>query len=234
MLDATKQSAARLLPRLGTADRRRIEAHLQSIREIETRLKGTTPTCALPGKPASSFQLPGGEDLEGKNRAMVDLLAVSLACDLTRVFNFEFTGTQSGAHFWQVGVNSDHHLMTHGEQGNPQVDLPKTVLFAMKSFAYMADKFRNTPDGLGNLLDSLCIYGTSEASDGGGHTIHNIPIVVLGKAGGALRTNLHHRPPAGDNASEAMLTLLRAVGLPLTAYGANQGQTSKVLSALLV
>jgi hypothetical protein len=44
--------------------------------------------------------------------------------------------------------------------------------------------------------------------------------VVAGRAGGKLKSpGVHHREP-GANSNQVLLTLLRAVGLPLGDYGA--------------
>ena len=55
--------------------------------------------------------------------------------------------------------------------------------------------------------------------------------MVAGKAGGALRAGAHHSAP-GDNATKVLLTLLRAMGLPLASYGKGNMQTTEEFTPL--
>ena len=68
------------------------------------------------------------------------------------------------------------------------------------------------PEGAGNVLDNCAIFGTTEVAEGRSHSNRDMPIVIAGKAGGALKSGIHHRA-VGDNASKANLTVLRALGV---------------------
>jgi hypothetical protein len=63
----------------------------------------------------------------------------------------------------------------------------------MTCLADLAARFRDTPDGAGNLLDSSCIYVTSCTSLAWEHGMNDFPLLVLGKAGGLLKGDIHHR-----------------------------------------
>ena len=91
---------------------------------------------------------------------MVDLLAMALTCDLTRVFNFAFMGMQAESIFWEAGLNDQMHTMTHDNSKTAQVN--QAMIFIMSQLNVLLTKLRATPEGAGNLLDSCCILGTSD------------------------------------------------------------------------
>jgi hypothetical protein len=239
VLDAVTEDANALRGRVGTADKARIDQHLDGIRELERRLQTMPPpmlppnACMMPGDPGSFPDMSGHEQLEPISRAMCDLVAMALACDQTRVFSIMFSGSVGSTIFWPVGATSEDHGMTHNEP-DPQPIVHASVVYIMQRFAYLLDKLKNTPEGTGNLLDSCAILATSDVSDGKGHRIDEYPILVAGKAGGALRSGVHYRSTTGENTSKVLFSLLRAVGLPITTFGAGGGVTTSGLSAIEV
>jgi hypothetical protein len=95
------------------------------------------------------------------------------------------------------------------------------------------EKLKDTPEGDGNLLDNCAILASSDCSEGQPHSIDDYPIVVAGKAGGALvHPGVHYRSTDNENASNVLLTLLQAMDLPLTEFGEGGGHTTSVVDAL--
>ena len=84
------------------------------------------------------------------------------------------------------------------------------------------------------MLDQCAILCTTEVSEGWTHTNDEFPILLAGKAGGRLRGGYHYRSSTRENTSQALLTLLRAVGDPRPSFGVGGGATSEVISSLLV
>jgi hypothetical protein len=76
--------------------------------------------------------------------------------------------------------------------------------------------------GAGNLLDHACIYVASEMMDGRRHNPSDgTPMLLIGGAGGRLRTNYHYRPADGSpnsvrNSSNVLVTAMQAMGLDET------------------
>jgi hypothetical protein len=222
MLDVVMEDAADLSARLGATDKQRIEQHLDGLREIERRLQDFTASCTAPDAPQPADYQDGStnEQKEPKAQLMSDLLAVALACDLTRVFSYEFSGTQSTTHYWEVGVNMEHHEYNHQEPGGQgMLDITR---FIMSNFGYLADALAAMPEGGGSVLDNSLIVGTSEHAIAGNHNYTDHPFIMLGGAGGRIRAGMHYRHPnpGGNNdCPKAMLTAIRAVGVPLESYG---------------
>jgi hypothetical protein len=104
----------------------------------------------------------------------------------------------------------------------------------MAGFAMLLDKMSAEVDVNGQtLLDSSCIFGTSELGDGFYHGCMEMPCVIAGKAGGALDTGWHLRHERG-NFCRAHYTILRAMGLPFDSYGGSGAETSEAFEFLNV
>jgi hypothetical protein len=91
--------------------------------------------------------------------AMGELLALALSCDLSRVFSIQFSASAAGPVFWQVGAERMHHDISHDGEA-AQALIEDCTVFTMQQFAGLLRRFRDTPDGAGNLLDSLAILAT--------------------------------------------------------------------------
>ncbi len=226
VLDAVWNEAKVLQGQVGAADRIRLDAHMSGIRALETRLASLPPSagaCTIPTKPASSYPTDAGkEPMKERMEAFSDLLALIMACDQTRVFSIQFTGSVGGTVFWQVGASTGHHDLSHDEPGD-QPTLQKTTVFTMQQLAYLLQKLKDTPEGTGNLLDRTAILASSDTAHGHEHTITDYPVLVCGKAGGALKGSVHYRSTTGENTSKVLYTLARACDVPVTSVGADAG-----------
>jgi hypothetical protein len=89
------------------------------------------------------------------------------------------------------------------------------------------------PEGAGNLLDNTVIYATSDVSDGKAHSITDYPLLVAGRGGGFLKyPGVHYRSTNGENTNLALLSVLKAAGLPLTSFGTGDSAVKSSLSAI--
>jgi hypothetical protein len=232
VLDGLVDETRVLAQRLGGRDRRRLEQHQSGLREIERRLQererlrqaGGVPACAaMDGKaPPPRFDYGDGtghEEKEAKSRVMSELLAAALACDLTRIFSYEWSGTQSHAVYWETGARMEHHPMNHAVGDSPEY--ARTITFIMKNYAYLAECLRRMPEGDGNVLDRTVIVGTSEHASAKRHNFRDHPLLLLGKAGGRLRAGQHYRDPDKENehAPGVLLSAVRAVGVSCDRLG---------------
>jgi hypothetical protein len=237
VVDAVKGDLDRLSRRVSTADRQRLAQHVESVRALEQRIGVARPECAAPNAPAPDYPEPmGREPIAEKNAVMSELLAMALACDLTRVFSVLYMPAGGGTVVWQVGATNGLHQMNHDERAagpEPQPTVHAAVTFAMSCFGAFLARLAATPEGAGNLLDACGILGTSELSEGYTHTNDEFPILIAGRAGGALRSGVHWRSTNRGNTSMALLTLLRAIGDPRPSFGTAGGETSEVIAPLL-
>jgi hypothetical protein len=239
ILDLVTKDATALRARLGAADKQRLDAHLDGIRAIERALNFRKSGCAAPPAPDVLVDTLSKEPLDERNKLLADILATALSCDLSRAFSYQYTGMQADTIFWQVGATEGDHVMTHDDRGLATVLAPqyenvhKVVVFIMKHFAYFLERLKGIPEGAGNLLDNCCIYATSEVNDGTAHSTSDMPVLIAGHAGGALKSGIHYRSTTKENATRALLTCMRAVGLAVDAFGTGVGRETASLSGLM-
>jgi hypothetical protein len=238
VLDAVKTDITSLKPKLSNADKLRLDQHFESIRSIELRLSRLPSQCLTPSSPASAYPDDmGQEPIQAKNEIMSDLIVMALACDLTRVVSVLFSTAGAGTRYWQVGAQNSLHQIAHDERASG-AELQPTVhaatIFKMEQLAYFLNRLRQTPEGAGNLLDNCGFLCTTELSEGYTHSNDEFPIILVGKAGGALRGGYHYRSPNKENTSKVLLTLLRAMGDPRPSFGVAEGQVTDVISDLMV
>lgn len=249
VLDAVLQDGAALQKRLGAADKQRLEQHLEGIRAIERRIQTSTGTPTTPGMmpPASacsSLTAPTvGKDARSEappavNTAMVELAALALACEKTRVLTYMFSLPAAHVYYRHLAsdMNADFHdTICHGDAGDqsnqPRVD--KGVIYAMTCLNELLTKLKNTPHGAGTLLDSLLIYVTSDTAWGKTHTKAEWPVLLVGKAGGRVKTDQHLNFP-GDNLSKVLLTIAQTMGATNTEIGVDVGKVTAPLSGIRV
>ena len=244
VLDAVTEDAKALRARLGVADRVRLDEHLESIASLENAIDQVAAACTVPPDPGPRpADLAGnGEPLEEVNRAMSDLIAYAFACDLTRVVQMFFTRSQGYTHFWQVGANEGHHELGHDEPDS-QPKIQATIEFTMTQLAYLAGKLASIPVGAGNLLDHSCIWASSEIADPKNHSFFDIPQLVIGRAGGALKGGVHHDAGGIDDFDQRLdvpealhaslvLTMMRALGIDAPSFGVGDGRSEVTMPAL--
>jgi hypothetical protein len=236
-LDAVLADAAQLRTRLGQSDRLRLDAHISAVRELQQRIERVPPAppseaCMLPSQPAD----PTSERLRCK--AMADVIAMAFACDLTRVATFQFSSPASHVAYPDIypqgllfnGSPTSFHEYEHNAGIDDTVRLG--LRFFIENFAAFLESLRAIPEREGNLLDQCCILGTSDVARGPDHNFANFPLLVAGRAGGALVPGTHVALP-GDNAARVPFTCLKAVGVPLDAWGQEAFYVDQPVSALL-
>ncbi len=227
VLDAVLGDAEDLRQRLGAADRMRLESHLDALRALEVRVEAEPPTCAVPSAPIDPAAA-GGEPLMERTELFAQLLATALVCDLTRVFSIRFTQSVGDTVFSAVGAAEGSHTFSHTNPGMHSATVSHTVA----CFAELVRRFGEQIEGEGRLLDRCALMAVTDMCDGSVHTMDDLPILVAGQAGGALRTGFHHRDEAGTRASAVPLTLMRALGIDAPSFGEGVGEVTDTVSAI--
>jgi hypothetical protein len=241
IIDLVSADTRALGARLGQSDRRRLDDHLQGLRDLERGLDISTGAACAPRPPTADPGVDlGHEDLDARNKLLTDVVAMALACNLSRVVAVTYSTIQADTIFWQVGAVDGNHVVTHDDRGLPDKKPPqkelhgKIVRYIMGHFAQLLTRLRDTPEGAGNVLDSCAIVATSECGDGSSHLLTEYPLLIAGRAGGALEAGLHYRSPNAESVSKAMLTALRAVDAPrFPTFGKNEGLATDPIGALL-
>jgi hypothetical protein len=191
VIDLVSSELNGLSPQLGTNDRVKLEAHLQALRAIELRLEnaGSDKECTVPGAPAR-LDPYANDDHPAIGRAMMDLLATSIACDMTRVSSFMWSGSTSDQRFTWLGIDEGHHTISH-EPDDPgtaaRQELIDINVWYAEQFAYFLGLLEGIPEGNGTALDNTLIVWGNELGRGNTHSNTEIPIIIAG-GGSVLKT----------------------------------------------
>jgi hypothetical protein len=217
ILDWLGTSISRIKKDLGTADRARLNDYLDDVREIERRIQ----KIEAHNSTGEQRELPGAPDSFSEHvKLMFDLQALAFASDITRVFAFKLGRDASNRAFPESGYKGAFHSASHHQEKEERIlDFAKINKYHVSMIPYFLDKLKNTPDGDGNLLDnSVVLYG-SPMGDSNVHNHKRVPMFLAGRAGGALKGNLHIKAADGTPMANAMLGMAHALDLDLTSFG---------------
>jgi hypothetical protein len=225
VLDAVKVQFDAVQTRVGASDRARLDAHATSIREIENRLDAqaaSVVTCKAPGAPL----LPAGPSTNDSFPAMgtlqMDLLALALTCDLTRVASLQWSRSTSQVRFTWLGIREGHHEISHLADDDTAAVAKLTQInnWYAKQFAYLVGKLADAREVDGSrLLDSSLLLWCNELGKGNEHSRMQAPYVLAGGAGGALRTGRFLTYTGDPPHNDLLVSLCQAMDVPATTFG---------------
>jgi hypothetical protein len=224
VLDAVLADAKRLQMSVGSADSKRIDAHMASVRSLEMRIpttaSATNPTgasCRAPTAPAAQAANLDLAKVTATSTAMNQLIATALSCNMTRVYSHLWSGGRDDNHYPIIQLDTEHHTLTHSDAA-ANAKAAQIEKYIMSQYANLAQTLKDTPMGAGNLLDNTIIYGISDLGEPAGHVMKNYHIVLMGHAGGKIKGNRHYRK-TGRKVTELMLTLQQVMGMNVTSFG---------------
>ena len=241
--------------RLSTADSNKLDLHYTSIRDIENTMAQTgLPACVLPdatkGELMALNAATVGDDVNFKQvgRLQMDVLALALACDHTRVATLQWSNGASGPTFKWDGLNHPyhHHAISHNATTDAGSNTGiagsdyKQLLFEIDSwymtqYKYLLDKLAAYSESSGrSVLDNSAVLYANELSDGLEHNFMDMPFVVAGSAGGYLKQGQYIKVTRQSSTKQAtdaphnklLTTLINAVGVrnddqsPIANFGA--------------
>ncbi|MEZ5356333.1 MAG: DUF1552 domain-containing protein [Bryobacteraceae bacterium] len=190
VLDAVRDSARQLRGDLGVEDRRRLDEHLTSIRELERSIASLPPEYSRAQEPAEGGDM---KDYPRIAKLQSDLLVHAFASGQTRVASYMLTKCQSLARFpWLGYTNRRHHDYTHQRADSPEGQriLRDICRWHVEEFAYFLAKLKSIPEGEATLLDRCCILYVHEHAEANDHKNNGLSAILAGHAGG-LKTGLH-------------------------------------------
>jgi hypothetical protein len=223
VLDFVGDDYARLSKRLGMSDRQKVDAHLEAIRDIEKRLDApgiiggacNPPNLGTPVPPLENDNFPQ------ISKCQLDLLAMSLICDLTRVATIQYATVQQGGRvFSWLGHTAGHHTLSHSNEADPErrQDLIEIGNWYAQQIAYLCQVLDSVPEGDGTVLDNTAIYWCSDISVGPKHTHTDMPLLLVGGGGGALRTGRYLKYQGAWH-NDLLIAMSHAMGVPVATFG---------------
>ena len=240
VLSVVKEDRDRLMKRVGTHDKQRLDQYFTSVRQLELQID-----ILLAGPPdlesCQKAPAPGADDVGSEvgqsmatNRVMAELLSFALACDQTRVFSMMFSDRISGLR--QPGSSAQHHQLTHDEPLDPaigfQPEATEFVFASMEAWADFVERLAAIPEGDGTLLDNCLVFGHSDVSLAKAHGITGVPMMIAGRAGGALKPGVHVAG-ATSPSTRAGLTIQQVMGLTSESWGTRSMEATQPISEIL-
>jgi hypothetical protein len=233
ILDAVLKESHDLQPRVSPGDRRKLDEYLESVRDIEKRierasrdqrLEGWRPTLKEPNMERPADDLP--QDVPQHMKLMLDIIVLAFQMDKTRIATLMLNNDLSQMNFkFLDGVQGALHLdLTHnGKAPAAEAMYLKTNQFHVQQFAYLLKRFKEIDEGGQSLLDSALLLFGSNLFDGDAHSADQMPLVLAGRAGGALETGrvLDYLDKGNDNrrACSLYLSLMDRMGVHLDRFG---------------
>lgn len=192
VIDVVKADLAALEGKLGAAERYKTEAHLQGIRDIEMRLELDGPVAGACEPPTlgGRIDVMANDNFPVLSRLQLDLLVMSLACDLTRVASMQWSRGLSPTRFNWLGVGIEHHELSHASDGDAtaQAQLTDINVWYATEVAYLLDRLKAIPEGDGTMLDNTLVVWGNDLGNGAAHSSYPVPFVIAGSAGGYFPT----------------------------------------------
>jgi hypothetical protein len=221
ILDFVDSGIAGLQKKLGATDRNIVSDYLDSVREIERRIQiaerqqDGESSLVLPERPIGA-----PEAYEEHAKLMFDLIALAFQADITRVFTFTLGKEQTNQPYPQIGVNDAHHAVSHHQNDPAKLEKgAKINKYHVELVAYFLNKLKATPEGDGNLLDHSLVLHGGGISDADAHSHINLPLVLVGGAGGSIKGGRSVSYPAGTPMNNLHLALLDKVGVHCEKFG---------------
>lgn len=240
VIDLVLDDARRLNRKLGAEDQNKMAEYLESVRSIENRLEtkddlrdfeaNITPDIRkelirLNVRLDDYIEMNEGIDATEKVRLMMDINALALWSDATRVTTFMFGNSVSNRSFsFLDGVEGGHHSISH-HRGHPQrIEMyGKINEWHAKQFKYFLDRVSSMKEGEHSLLDNSTLLFGSSLRDGDKHRASNLPIVIAGRGGGRLDTGQNIIYEKDTPLANLYLTLLKTMGVQIDSFADSTG-----------
>ena len=233
VLDAVIADATSFRKNISSADQRKLDEYLDSVREIEQRidqagkqgeLQGWRPTLDKPNLPRPADGIP--QNIADHMRLMCDLMVLGFQTDATRVCTLKLNNDHSSLRFPHLSVDyMIHHLLSHSDTA----DWLKVNQFFIEQYGYIARKLDAIQEGERTALDnSMLLYCSSMLT--GSHDATNLPVVVLGGAGGQIKGGrvLDYLGKPNRKMCSLYLAMLDKCGIPLKQFGDSNERLAEV------
>jgi hypothetical protein len=224
VLDAILGDASDVRRRISAADQRKMDEYLDSVRDVEQRieragkdgeLQGWRPTLEKPNVARPPDGIP--QNIADHMRLMCDILVLGFQTDTTRITTLKLNNDHSSLRFPHLGVDyMIHHLLSHSDTA----DWLKVNQFFVEQLAYIAGKLDAIQEGERTALDnSMLLFCSSMLT--GGHDATQLPVVLLGRAGGKMQTGrvLDYRDQPNRQMCRLYLSMMDKMNVRMGQFG---------------
>lgn len=217
VLDGVAGHFASLNAKLSGEDRARLDAHLYAVRDVEKRLDAvSSSTCKTPTRPGT-MDLKSQAAFPVVGKLQMELLALALACDISRVATFQWSRATSPTVYSWLGsdMKESHHELSHAGDSDAvaKAKLVRINKWHAEQFAYFLGLLKKTEEAPGEtLLDNSLVFWGNELSVGNTHSRKDMPFILAGGAGGAVKPGRYLKYPAGTPHNNLLVAMGNAMG----------------------
>ena len=221
VLDTVQEQFQALSAHSSAEDRQKLDQHLTLVRDVERRLDILPPAtgCIAPELPPE-LDTDSESTMQQIAALQMDLLSIAFHCDLVRVASVQFSDGLNTIRFPWLGSMGEGHSLSHS--GDSDVEARAQLVarhrWYVEQIARLLDRLAAIPEGNGSVLDNTLLVWGSEIGTGNSHSHENIPFLVAGSAGGALRTG-RFLNFGGRSHAELLVSILNAMGLESQTFG---------------
>ena len=223
ILDGVVEETRLLKSNVGDADRRRIDEYLTSIREVERGIQKAQSERPAHGP---TIERPPGvpADHAEHARLMFEFLALAFQADSTRITTMMIGRESSIRSYDQPRYpRSAPSAFASPQRSSQPRKLTRIQTYHIGLFAEFIAKLRTISDGDGSLLDhSLILYGAGIA-DSNRHTHEKLPILLVGKGNGSVKTGRHLDLGKDTPVANVLLAMLDRAGVRPERLGDSTG-----------
>jgi hypothetical protein len=196
ILDTITGEITGLQSTLGSNERAKLGAHLDSIRQLENKLQSTgASSCTKPAVPGadSTFQYMGDMDALAGNLIHQQILVSALACDITRVACLEYGNDQKlMVNAPGLPYDDQHGGYIHSGASSNYANLVKFEAYLATQFVNIIQALKAVPDPLGSggqtLFDNTLVVWSRDMGDAQNHNQQSMRFVLASGNGGYLKT----------------------------------------------
>jgi len=224
LLDSLRGGLRRLRTQVSAADRARLDRYAEAIRETETKIQAAEGRAVRDVPDATAVLEPVASFAE-RYTLMLDLLALALHADVTRVGTVMLGVEASMRAFPEIGVAEGHHQLSHHQAHPARLErLAAVNRLHTGVLAYLLSRLTELDDAGGSLLDRTVVLYGSGMSDSDRHRHDNLPVLVAGPR--VHPDGEHRRHPDGTPLANLHLSLLDALGVRVETFGNSTGRLS--------
>jgi hypothetical protein len=229
LLDSVMDQVAALNTQLPAGDRGRLASYLEDVREIERRIHKAEDQMQAAEIEVPDTPTGAPAAFEEHIRLLFDLQILAFRADITRISTLMLAHELSNATFPATNIRDGFHNLSHHSNSQANMDrFAELNVYHHTIFADFLERLQATPDGDGTLLDHSLVLWGSGMSDGNQHNHTPLPMILAGKASGALRGGRHVRLPELTTHSNLLLTILHKAGVPAEAIGDSTGPIAEL------
>jgi hypothetical protein len=227
LLDYVRDASQSLNKELGASDRVIVSDYLDSVRDVEGRVR------KLEAKADALGQLPNAplgapDDFGELLDVQFAMMALAFQTNQTRIATMRMIKEASMRTFPNVNVDEAFHpLSHHAEDPEKQDRLSRIQVYQTERFAQFAKRLASIKEGNGNLLDNSIILFGSNMANSNLHNQNPLPQLILGKGGG-IKGGQHLAMPKDTPHANILLTMAQRGGVNIEKFADSTGPVADI------